>query len=63
MTEENGEEPFEDETENEGPTFDAEEQKRRIERRKKRQLEAEDFVLSPEEIEARKRNATPTETQ
>jgi len=61
MIEENGEEPFEDETE--GETFDSEEQKRRIAARKKKQLESEDFTLSPEEIERRKREATPTEFQ
>jgi hypothetical protein len=50
-------------SENDGYTLDAEEQKRRIAERKKKQLEAEDFTLSPEEIERKKREATETEFQ
>jgi len=46
-----------------GYTLDAEEQKRRIAERKKKLLEAEDFTLTPQEIEARKHSATETETQ
>lgn len=50
-------------TENEGYTLDAEEQKRRIAERKKKQLESEDFTLSQEEQERRKREATETDIQ
>lgn len=41
----------------------SEEQKRAIAEKKRKQLESEDFTVSPEEAERRKRAAHETETQ